>query len=72
VCGEFYPSVILLTDLSQATLSTHKLASYAFKLGGDLESINNKHLRKTYLPKIEARNLCSQNGTIPEACGLSL
>lgn len=38
-------------------------------MGGDLESINNKQEKKNYDPKIETRNVCSQNGAAPEARG---
>lgn len=56
--GDFFTHFCLQTHLSQAALPTYQSASYVFRLDGDLESINNEHLRKNYLSKIEARNLC--------------
>lgn len=57
---------------SQAALPTYQLASEICRLGSDVESINNEHLRKNYLPKIEARNLCLQNRAVAEARGIFL
>lgn len=66
--GDFHTTA-LLADLPRAGPSTHEPASYVFQVGGDLESINNKQEEKNYDPKIETRNVCSQNGAAPEACG---
>lgn len=59
--GDFH-TIALLADLPKAVPSTHKPASYVFQVGGDLESINNKQGRENYEPKIETRDVCSQNG----------
>lgn len=69
--GDFHTTA-LLADLPRAGPSTHEPASYVFQVGGDLESINNKQEKKNYDPKIETRNVCSQNGAAPEACGAPL